>query len=464
MKESVMNASTSKYRKGKREVKMLEYVGIFFLFSLFVMPQYTGIPTPLFDLTILRISLIFFFLIISSETKNMKELLQLMFHSKVSKTLLPYFLVLIYTMVFRVDMNAFLNPFFEILQFFLCIVLIRDVLGLERTVKIVVAYLYTLTILGILEYLMGTTPFSYLKTINGIYTGRFVRSGHYRIMSSATHSLGYGLVLIATMPFACFDTEKGEVSMARHWPLIVLVAVNVFLTGSRSTLVCLIIEIFIMFCLLGKEKMKKFLLIFMVIACFLILFLVVFQKTSMAQYILLQLTSLVDQLFGTTYSVKYGADLSALGSSSNYREQLKYIYQLDWLNPLLGLGRKRSFSSEINGSFIKSIDDFYVAEYVRYAYPGLFSFVFFLGYHVIKMAIGVFRYKSGLCKVILVGMISYMLNLHWVDSLQTFKYMYLLIAVYYAWETNELPAVIEEKALKEEDDPKNHPSRYIKRR
>ena len=75
----------------------------------------------------------------------------------------------------------------------------------------------------------------------------------------------------------------------------------------------------------------------------------------------------------------------ALGSSSDYRDQLKYIFTIDWLNPMLGIGRKRSFASEINGSFIQSIDNFYIAEYVRYAYPGLAAYVLILLYYLYKM-------------------------------------------------------------------------------
>ena len=94
---------------------------------------------------------------------------------------------------------------------------------------------------------------------------------------------------------------------------------------------------------------------------------------------MLQITSILDELLGTELAVQFGADLTALSSSSNYRDQLKYIFTVDWLNPLLGLGRKRSFKSEINGSFIESVDNFYIAEYVRYAYPGMITYLLFLG-------------------------------------------------------------------------------------
>ena len=41
------------------------------------------------------------------------------------------------------------------------------------------------------------TPFAYLETIRGLYTGGMIRSGSYRIMGLANHSLAYGLILIS---------------------------------------------------------------------------------------------------------------------------------------------------------------------------------------------------------------------------------------------------------------------------
>ena len=130
---------TSKYIKPAREEKIFEKTVVFFLFSLFVMPQYFGLPTPLFDFTLL---------------------------------------------------------------------------GVEKTVRYLLGFLYLMTILGVVEYAMGRSPFSYLETIKGIYTGRFIRSGNYRIMSSCTHSLGYGLLLVAVAPLSCFDYRKNEVNVA----------------------------------------------------------------------------------------------------------------------------------------------------------------------------------------------------------------------------------------------------------
>ncbi len=62
---------TSKYIKPAREEKIFEKTVVFFLFSLFVMPQYFGLPTPLFDFTLLRMMLILvlFMIIYDDERK-----------------------------------------------------------------------------------------------------------------------------------------------------------------------------------------------------------------------------------------------------------------------------------------------------------------------------------------------------------------------------------------------------------
>jgi hypothetical protein len=145
---------------------------------------------------------------------------------------------------------------------------------------------------------------------------------------------------------------------------------------------------------------------------------------------------MIDTVFGTEYSLMFGGNTDALSSSSNYRAQLKYIFTVSWLNPILGIGRKRSFSSEINGSYIESIDNFYIAEYVRYAYPGLIAYAFFLIYYLIGMIKRSISEADAVYKAVFVGTVFYLINLNWVDSLQTLKYMYIWVAIFICMERN----------------------------
>ena len=368
--------------------------------------------------------------------------------------MIPYLIVITYTMVLRADINAFLNPFIELFCLYLMVYLMKYEFGFEKTFSILRVMVYILMWLGVVEYIMGRSPFSYLETIKGIYTGQFIRNGHYRIMSSAVHSLGYGLMIMCMGPFACYDEKKKEIKLFARPVLLVLMIFNVFMTGSRSTLAVFVLELVVILLFSRKKTLKRTILQLIIVLLLFAVFEMAIYKTSVGQYIMLQITSVLDEVLGTQWSVNYGADLTALSSSSNYRDQLKYIFKVDWLNPILGIGRKKSFSAEINGSYILSIDNFYIAEFVRYAYPGLITYVLFLLYFIcsmIKKAFG--KTKNVAAKIILIACTGYLVNLKWVDSLQTLKYLYVLFALF---------EVIEDNAGEKETDTIEETSKYKK--
>jgi hypothetical protein len=395
-----------------------------------MLPQYFGVPFPLFDFTVLRITIIIVLFFLFGIKQKQQELLKLIGQAPYSRVLVPYLIVLIYTTVMRTDVNAFLNPVVEILSFYLMVYIIKYCFGIKRTLEFLLIFSYILVILGLVEYVFQRSPFSYLETIHGLSSGRFIRSGYYRIMGPAIHSLGYGLILVTMVPIVCYDIEKEEINILRHKLLFFMTAANIFFTGSRSTLSVFLLEIGMLVLFTTKENRKKLIIAGSVFVAIFAASLFILQRTSIANYILLQITSVLDELLGTTYSVRYGADLNALGSSSNYRDQLKYIFQVDWLNPLLGIGRKRSFSSEINGSFIYSVDNFYIAEFIRYAYPGMICYIAFLLYFLIHMLKNSIQKKSQISKMLFTGSLCYCINIIWLDSLQTLKYLYVLFAIF----------------------------------
>ena len=116
---------TSKYIKPAREEKIFEKTVVFFLFSLFVMPQYFGLPTPLFDFTLLRMMLILVLFMIIYDDERKVAFADLILHSRLTLVLLPYMFVLLYTMVLRADINAFLNPYGFQLFFYV----LRSIIG-----------------------------------------------------------------------------------------------------------------------------------------------------------------------------------------------------------------------------------------------------------------------------------------------------------------------------------------------
>ena len=61
-----MENNSSRYCKPSREYKIYDMLCIVFLFSLFVMPQYFGVPLPFFDFTLLRVMIVAMFIMIIS--------------------------------------------------------------------------------------------------------------------------------------------------------------------------------------------------------------------------------------------------------------------------------------------------------------------------------------------------------------------------------------------------------------
>lgn len=457
--DNTVNYVNSKYILPSREEKVFHSIGLAYFFVLYVMPQYFGLPLPIFDLTVLRIMILLMFIFILGIRRRQQEFFGLIRESGISVVLLPYLAVLGYTMLLRADPNALLNPLIELISLYLLIYVIKKSFGMKKTLEYILIFAYLLAALGLLEYVLQRSPFSYLETIKGIYSGRFIRSGYYRIMGPSIHSLGYGLILITMVPIVCYDIEKEEINLLKHKLLLLMVAFNVFFTGSRSTTGVFLLELVLLAFLSTKTNKKKLVLVGGILFGLLAGFLILFRNTSVAQYIMLQITTVVDELLGTTYSVRYGADLDALSSSSNYRNQLKYIFQVEWLNPFLGLGRKRSFSCEINGSYIRSVDSFYIAEFVRYGYPGMISYIGFLLYFLIRMLRDCLRNKSQISKMLLVGSVSYCVNILWLDSLMTLKYLYILFAIDLC-----LPAAGPDRARLRKLTRKAAPSKYMKRR
>ena len=118
--------------------------------------------------------------------------------------------------------------------------------------------------------------------------------------------------------------------------------------------------------------------------------------------------------------------------SSDYRDYLWYVFKVDWLNPIIGIGRTRGtyFSTEINGVSLESLDNYYIAEYVRYAYPGMFSMILLFGFIIIKMLKRLIKSKDVYSKACIISVLGYCVSLYFVDTLGTLKYLYLILALF----------------------------------
>ena len=290
---------------------------------------------------------------------------------------------------------------------------------------------------GFIEFAAGQSLFlKFLKTVPSAVTNCY-RSGFYRIMGPCGHPLGYGLLLILFVAIACLDYEKEELYLYKRPILLFMLIANTFLTGSRSSQGIVIVEIVLIILFSNHTNRKKAIFYSMVLFLAAGFFLAVTYKTRIGQYLLMQITMLIDQLFDTEISLNFGADVTTLHNSEDYRKFLPYIFSLDWLNPLVGRGVKTGFSAQVfdsNGdyAFISSVDCYYINQYIKYAYPGLISFCAFIIISVVTMIKGIIRYKSATMKMVFIGFVCYFINLWWVDALQTLKFVYAFVALFFA--------------------------------
>lgn len=65
-------AQQSRYLKPQRELKIFQAVAVLFFFTLYVLPQYFGLPFPLFDLTALRIMIVAVLLLMLAEPERIR--------------------------------------------------------------------------------------------------------------------------------------------------------------------------------------------------------------------------------------------------------------------------------------------------------------------------------------------------------------------------------------------------------
>lgn len=418
------------YNPELHNLKLLFGLFVFLIYALFIMPQYFGVHIGI-DITCTRLANILIILYMFLNPKVLNHFFATSVRCDIIFPLGLYLLVALYTMVLRVDINAFFMVFLEILTLFMNIYAIRYVIGYKRVIKWVINCAYFLSIYGLIEYVCGESLFlKFLSTVpNGVVN--FYRSGHYRIMGPCGHSLGYGLLLILFIAIACLDIERNTLFLFNRPVLFILLYINVFLTGSRSALGIAVVEAVVILFFSNRENVKKSLFLIAVIIFIFVTLVALLYNTDIGQYIMGQITSVIDQVFGTEFAANFGVETDRLEDSSEYRAALPYIFTLDWLNPLIGRGTNFS-GAEINGIYIHSIDHYYVAQYIKYAYPGLIAYVLFMIVLLFRLIKEIKITKSAIAKAVFIAAFFYFLNLWWVDALQTLKFMYALIAIVYA--------------------------------
>lgn len=427
------NTKTSKYVANDKEEKVFRVIAIVFLIAEIVMPHYFGIPLPGFDFTAMRIMIVAVLFMVFTNRDRLYDFGSLVKYNYLSIALIPEIIVITYTTVLRADAKSFLNPFIEFLALFLTVYVISRSIGFEKTLIIIIGCYYLFTFQGIAEYFHGESFFKLLRTLKSHFLagGNFIRGGHYRIMGPAAHAIGYGLMLNLGLPISALDIKNKKLYIFQRPVLFALLFLNVMFTGSRSAFAMFFVEAFGIFVLSEKAEKKRALIVGVIGVILFGILLVALSGTSVGSYFMLQITSVIDEIFGTSISLKYGAEL-IIQQSSDYRDYLWYVFQIDWLHPLVGIGRTRGtyFAAEINGVTLASLDNYYIAEYVRYAYPGMIAMIFLFLYFIFKMTKKLFTDKDAFTKAFLISTLGYCISLYFVDTLATLKYLYLIWALF----------------------------------
>ena len=435
MKATDNYSTSAEYNGDKielRNAKLLYILMSALLIADWVMPQYFGIHIG-FDFTSTRILnmliLVYFFL----NKKVGNHFLRSMLDVQLTPFFIAYMFVMVYTTVLRINVNTFFLNFLDILTFYMVYYGIRYVIGVKKAIDWTVKFAAGIGVYGIIEYALKFSPMAkFLLTLpSGVHEG--FRSGQYRISGPCVHPIGYGLLLLFLVAIICVDYENEEIYLFRHPVILVLLLLNIFFTGSRGTLGIVAMEIMLIILCSKRENRKKTLILLAVFLIVAVILEIAIYNTSIGQYIMMQITSVIDEVFGTSYSVKYGANLELLNMSSDYRDFLPRVFTVEWLNPLIGQGANAQLGFEFDGTYIKSIDSFYVALYIRYAYPGLITFVSIQVMAVVYMVRTAIKYRSSLCMATAIAVFSYSVCLYWVDYLQTTKYMYIILAIYCAY-------------------------------
>lgn len=412
-----------------KNAKLLSILMSVLLILDWIMPQYFGIHIG-FDFTCTRVMNIILLLYFILNREAGSHFIRSMLEVQMTPYLALYLFVMIYTTLLRVNVNTFFLNFLDILTFYMVYYGIRYVIGYQKAVRWTVRIAWLLGIYGVFEYALGYSPmFRLLQTVPTDVKILY-RSGQYRILGPCVHAIAYGMLLLLLIAIICVDVERDEVSLFQHPILYVLLMCNIFLTGSRGPLGLAVVESLLIILASKRPQKVKALLLFLVLLLGFGLFELAFYHTSIGQYILMQITSVLDEVFGTSMSAGYGANITLLNQSSSYRDVLTKVFTVDWLNPLLGRGANAHVGFEFDEIYVQSIDNFYVALYIRYAYPGLITYVlFFLTTLYFMLKTGIQRH-SGVCIALAIGFFVYIVGLWWVDYLQTTKYMYILVAIY----------------------------------
>lgn len=340
-----------------------------------------------------------------------------------------FMMVRVITAIWRTDLNSFAYDLLDsVLVFYLFLYIIMYEINFISFQKFVEITVFILCVCGLIEYIFHYNVFNLLNTAKQFITSDS-RLSNARVTANCHHSIIFGYYLSMLCFITCIDFNKNKLFLFRRPILYIFSLTIIFMTGSRAPIGLFICGSFLLVFLSDKDHLIKSLIY---IAIFLIIFsliIVATYSTSFAQYILRMVTSAFDGIFGTTLSYQFGGE--NFSYSTEYRRLLMKVFDLDYFSKFIGQGVSYELSVIVEGSWIRSCDNSYVAIFIAYAYPGLIVFWILMGAFFGYIVVGFIVYKNRAFCAIFVALLSYLFLIKNVAMMGSFMYIMALLAITY---------------------------------
>lgn len=401
-----------------------------YLISFAILPDWFGFYLGML-FSAKRIMLFVCFAMILFSRKRLNRFVQMIKKLTVANVLIGlYMFVRLYTAVYRRNVQTFAGEFLDgVMVFYFFCYLLKYEISKASMFKFLRITLWILCLCGLFEYLTQINLFSFLNTSNAFGVGANIR-GELRLRGNCHHPIQFGMYISMLFCLSCYDPKTEKLFLFRHPVLFILASLCVFFSGSRGPFGLYLFSL-PMICLFSgrDERIKSFVILSAIIAVFVLVMLFVY-KTYAGQWTLHMFASVVDSIFDTTLVNDHFSQLGiSYDSSTAYRDALAKVFQLDYLNPLVGRGGGYSLSVAIDGIWLRSGDNNFVTTYIAYAYPGLITqallFLLCLGLSLR----GRIKQKEPLFGAIFVAAIAYIIGLWFVAAMGTFMYFWMLLAI-----------------------------------
>lgn len=419
-----MNGYSSNFKFSFKNATIIFIIAFFFLQGTFSF----RIIGP--AITIQRIFLVIIYIWIFGNLERQKLFLKSVKHKKYNLIIGIYLFICLYTAILRFDFNTIFGVLVDcFLPYFLFLYFLDYEIYEEKIIEYICKIILIVGIFGLVEYITKTNIFSYLTLTKDIIPESF-RDGILRIRVTYGHPLAYGMFLIIFFPFCCYDVSKKQIYLFNRPIILFLVMINILLTGSRSSIGIFLVEIIVLAIITTRYKKGHTFLWIVACISFGSIIIILNYSNPIIQIILRQVCYVLDEIFDTNLALQYGGD-ALISSSSIARERLWKIFNYPGLNPILGQGVSNKMSFIIDNWKVTSIDNFYVNQYVKFAYPGLFTTLIMFGFYIIYTISAILKHHThkALLLICLLSGCAYFGNLIVVDELSTIKYFFFLMAL-----------------------------------